>query len=40
MFNIHTLNFIKSGTHVNINQSPLSICWCGNKAVVIQFYNQ
>lgn len=30
---------MKPITHVDVNNSPVSICWCGNKAVVIQFQN-
>lgn len=34
------LPFVKEGTHLNINQQPIDIRWCGNRAAVIQFQNQ
>ena len=38
MFSFYEMGFIKS-PHLRYN-SPLSIKWCGNKAVIIQFWNQ
>jgi hypothetical protein len=40
MFNFYDLAFVKPGVHVDRNNSPVNISWCGNKAVVIQFSNQ
>jgi len=40
MFNFFDLPFVKPGAHVDANNSPISISWCGNKAIVIQFFNQ
>ncbi len=40
MFNFYELPFVKTGVHVDSNNSPIAISWCGNKAVIIQFYNQ
>lgn len=34
------LPFVKEGTHINLDQQPLDLQWCGNRAVVIQFQNQ
>jgi hypothetical protein len=32
--------FVKEGTHINLDQQPLDIQWCGNRAIVLQFQNQ
>jgi len=34
------LTFIKPDQHLNQDQQPLSIKWCGNKALILQFWNQ
>lgn len=34
------LPFVKEGTHLNLNQQPIDVRWCGNRAVVLQFQNQ
>ncbi len=34
------LPFVKEGTHINLNQQPLELAWCGNRAVVLQLQNQ
>jgi hypothetical protein len=34
------LKFVKEGTHINLDQQPIDIKWCGNRAVIIQFQNQ
>lgn len=39
-FSVFDLPFVKAGTHVDANNSPVSISWCGNKAVLIQLQNQ
>ncbi len=31
---------MKEGTHLNLDQQPIDIKWCGNRAVIIQFQNQ
>ena len=38
-FSIFETPFVKSGVHVDENQSLKDIKWCGNKAVVVQFAN-
>jgi hypothetical protein len=30
---------VQSGVHVNEKNTPLNVCWCGNKAVIIHFLN-
>jgi hypothetical protein len=39
-FKIIKLPFIKADQHVNQDQQPLSIKWCGNKSLILQFWNQ
>lgn len=39
LFYSYELPYVKAGVHLNINGSPLSIKWCGNKSIVIQFFN-
>ncbi len=34
------LPFVKPGTHMNPDLQPLSVRWCGNKALILQFWNQ
>ena len=31
---------MKEGEHIYLEQQPLDIKWCGNRAVIIQFQNQ
>ena len=31
---------MKEGTHLNLDQQPIDIKWCGNRAIIIQFQNQ
>lgn len=31
--------FVKEGSYINLDQQPIDIKWCGNRAVVIQFQN-
>jgi vacuolar protein sorting-associated protein 16 len=40
-FKLVELPFIKEGSnHLNLDQQPLDIRWCGNRAIIIQFQNQ
>lgn len=39
-FNFYDLPFVRPGVHVNSSNSPIKISWVGNKAVLIQFFNQ
>lgn len=34
------LPFVKEGSHLDLNQQPVDLRWCGNRAVIIQFQNQ
>jgi len=40
MFSTFDLPFVKPVLHVDANNSPVCVSWCGNKAVLIQFKNQ
>jgi hypothetical protein len=31
---------VKEGSHLNLDQQPVDIRWCGTRAVIIQFQNQ
>ncbi len=31
---------IRAQTHLSPNMQPFQIKWCGNKAIVVQYYNQ
>ena len=39
-FKLIELPFIREGSHVDLNQQPIDIRWCGTRAIVIQFQNQ
>jgi hypothetical protein len=34
------LPFIKLNQHMNQDLQPLAVRWCGNKALILQFWNQ
>ena len=39
-FKMVELPFVKEGVHINLDQHPIDIRWCGTRAVVVQFQNQ
>ena len=39
-FKVIKLPFAKKDIHMNQDQQPLAVRWCGNKALVLQFWNQ
>lgn len=39
-FKVIKLPFAKPNTHMNQDQQPVAVRWCGNKALVLQFWNQ
>ena len=39
-FKMVELPFVKENVHINLDQQPIDIKWCGNRAVVLHFQNQ
>ena len=39
-FKLVELPFVREGTHINLDQQPADIKWCGTRALIIQFQNQ
>lgn len=39
-FKVIKLPFVKPKIHMNEDQQPVSVKWCGNKALILQFWNQ
>lgn len=39
-FKVIRLPFVKHNVHMNQDQQPLAVKWCGNKALILQFWNQ
>lgn len=39
-FKLIEIPFIREGIHINLDQQPLALQWCGNKALILQLQNQ
>lgn len=39
-FKVIKLPFVKPKIHMNEDQQPVTVKWCGNKALILQFWNQ